>query len=173
MNRTTDNRDPGRSGEGSTRRGFLGAVGVVAGGIAGAAAAVPIVGFLIAPFFRKVPEEWRPVGSIDDFEVGKTVEVSFRDPSTKKWAGSSAKSAAWLRRESQSKFVAFSVNCTHLGCPVRWEAGSELFMCPCHGGVYYKDGTVAGGPPPKPLFRHAVRTRKGQVELRTRPVPIT
>ena len=36
---------------------------------------------------------------------------------------------------------------------------AELFLCPCHGGVYYADGTVAGGPPPQPLFRYGVRDR--------------
>jgi menaquinol-cytochrome c reductase iron-sulfur subunit len=25
--------------------------------------------------------------------------------------------------------VAFSINCTHLGCPVRWLPDANLFMC--------------------------------------------
>jgi menaquinol-cytochrome c reductase iron-sulfur subunit len=50
---------------------------------------------------------------------------------------------------------------------------AELFMCPCHGGVYYKDGTVAAGPPPKPLVRLEVRITKGQVEIKSAPIPIT
>jgi menaquinol-cytochrome c reductase iron-sulfur subunit len=65
------------------------------------------------------------------------------------------------------------VNCTHLGCPVRWLADADLFMCPCHGGVYYQDGTVAAGPPPKPLIRYDVRTVSGQVEIKTMAIPIT
>jgi len=48
-----------------------------------------------------------------------------------------------------------------------------LFMCPCHGGIYYKDGTVAAGPPPKPLYRFAVRVVDGTVQIRSAPVPIT
>jgi menaquinol-cytochrome c reductase iron-sulfur subunit len=60
-----------------------------------------------------------------------------------------------------------------MGCPVRWLADAELFMCPCHGGIYYKDGTVAAGPPPKPLYRFAVRVVDGTVEIRSAPVPIT
>ena len=47
---------------------------------------------------------------------------------------------------SDDEFVAFSVNCAHLGCPVRWLREAHLFMCPCHGGVYYEDGRVAAGP---------------------------
>jgi Rieske Fe-S protein len=32
------------------------------------------------------------------------------------------------------------MNCAHLGCPVTWFPQSGLFMCPCHGGVYYENG---------------------------------
>ncbi len=45
-------------------------------------------------------------------------------------------------------------------------------MCPCHGGVYYKDGSVAAGPPPRPLSRYEIRIEGGQVQLMTREVPI-
>ena len=60
-----------------------------------------------------------------------------------------------------------------MGCPVRWLAEAELFMCPCHGGVYYKDGAVAAGPPPKPLVRFEVRVAKDRVEIRAAAIPIT
>jgi len=33
-------------------------------------------------------------------------------------------------------FTAFAVNCTHLACPVNWQAQAQLFLCPCHGGVF-------------------------------------
>ena len=56
---------------------------------------------------------------------------------------------------------------------MRWVPDAELFMCPCHGGVYYKDGKVAAGPPPRPLSRYPVRVRAGNVEVRTMPIPIT
>jgi menaquinol-cytochrome c reductase iron-sulfur subunit len=46
-------------------------------------------------------------------------------------------------------------------------------MCPCHGGVYYKDGTVAAGPPPLPLPRYPVRVVNGDVQIQTSPIPIT
>ena len=88
------------------------------------------------------------------------------------WSGVSARTAAWLRRDSESAFTAFSLNCTHLGCPVRWFADSKLFLCPCHGGVYNADGSVAAGPPPKPLGRYPARVRDGQVEILTSPIPI-
>jgi menaquinol-cytochrome c reductase iron-sulfur subunit len=156
-----------------SRRGFLEKLIFGLAGLCGAILAVPFVGFILAPLFRSPPEKWVPVGPVGDFATGRTVNVTMTDPSSLPWAGISAKSAAWLRRETENDFVAFSVNCTHLGCPVRWMDGAELFMCPCHGGVFYKDGTVAAGPPQHPLIRYAVRVRNGQVEIQSAPVPIT
>ena len=51
-------------------------------------------------------------------------------------------------------FQVFAINCAHLGCPVRWFPQSGLFMCPCHGGVYYQDGARASGPPERGLFEY-------------------
>ena len=52
------------------------------------------------------------------------------------------------------RFLVLAVNCAHLGCPVSWFQESGLFMCPCHGGVYYANGERASGPPPRGLFRY-------------------
>ena len=110
---------------------------------------------------------------VDAFPIGTTVRVTFVDPSPLEWAGVTAKTAAWLRRLGAEEFVAFAMNCTHLGCPVRWLADARLFLCPCHGGVYNGDGSVAAGPPPKPLPRYPVRVRQGRVEILTSPLPVT
>lgn len=156
-----------------SRRRFVSRLSIACAGLCTMIMAVPIVGFVVAPLFRKVPDEWIPVGKGDDFKIGTTVDVRIADPSPLPWAGITAKTAAWLRRESADEFIAFSVNCTHMGCPVRWLADAQLFMCPCHGGIYYKDGTVAAGPPPKPLYRFDVRVVDGIVQIKSAPVPIT
>lgn len=153
-----------------SRRQFLERLSVVLGGATAILLAVPVVGFMLLPLFRKAPLAWRSVGKVEDFKIGETVAVGFQDASPLPWAGVTANNAAWLRRDSAEEFIAFAVNCTHLGCPVRWLQEANLFMCPCHGGVYYKDGKVAAGPPPRPLTRYAVRVRGGQVELQTRPI---
>lgn len=163
---------PPESPEVATRRRFLARVSIGLSGCAGLAVAAPMGGFIIAPLFRKVPHEWRPVGKLTDFKVGETVGVTFMDASPLPWAGVTAKTAAWLRRVSVEKFTAFSVNCAHLGCPVRWLPDAHLFMCPCHGGVYYADGTVAAGPPPHSLSQYASRINGDAVEIHTEPIPI-
>lgn len=155
-----------------TRRQFLERMSIALTAWGAAIVGIPVIGFVLSPLIQKPPQLWRAVGAADSFTVGQTVQVAFLDPSPLPWAGVSAQTAAWLRRENAAEFVAFAVNCTHLGCPVRWLRDADLFMCPCHGGVYYKDGTVAAGPPPRPLVRFDVRVQNGQVEILTRPIPI-
>lgn len=156
-----------------TRRGFVEKVCIGLGALCGVILGAPLVGFIVAPFFGKTKQDWVSLGKVADFDTGKTVNVTFTDTSPLPWAGVTSKSAAWLRKVSETEFIAFSVNCTHLGCPVRWLSDAELFMCPCHGGIYYKDGSVAAGPPPRPLFRYSVEVRNGQVWLKTAAIPIT
>jgi nitrate reductase gamma subunit len=159
------------SGEPPGRRRFLSQLSIIAGSVAGLIVGLPTVAFLLG--LRKTPQVWTPVGSIDDFALGTTKQVAFADPSPLPWAGVTAQTAAWLRRDSPEGFTAFSMNCTHLGCPVRWLPDAELFMCPCHGGVFYRDGRVASGPPPQRLATYPVRVRDGRVEILTSPLPIS
>jgi len=153
------------------RRRFLTRLSVALGSLSAAMVAVPSIAFLLG--LRKSPRVWRDMGNLDEFKIGSTVSVSFQDPSPLPWSGVTAQTAAWLRRVDEQNFVAFSVVCTHLGCPVRWLADADLFMCPCHGGVFYGDGTVASGPPPRPLSQYPVRVHEGQVQILTSPAPIT
>lgn len=159
--------------EGANRRKFFTRISLALGSFAAVLVGVPIVGFLFAPLFRDPPRLWRQVGAVDGFKVSEISEVTFDDTSSLPWAGLTSKTAAWLHRRSEEEFVAYSVNCSHLGCPVRWEAQAKLFMCPCHGGMYYENGAVAAGPPPRGLTRYPVRVNNGQVEILTSPVPIT
>ena len=69
--------------------------------------------------------------------------------------------------DQYNHWIALSSRCMHLGCPVRYVAAAERFICPCHGGVYDFRGMVAGGPPVRPLDRFYTRLNKstGLVEL--------
>lgn len=147
------------------RRTFLRWIALAAGGVASAVAAVPFVGFLLTPLRREDSEVWRDIGSLDDFPVGSTTRVTYSDPEPDPWSGVTVRNAAWLRREGPDRFTAFSIYCTHTGCPVRWLDDADLFVCPCHGGVFDRDGGVSAGPPSRPLERPPVRVRGDRVEI--------
>lgn len=156
-----------------SRRNFLQLISIGMALIGGALVGIPMIGFLFSPLFKKTEQVWRPVGNVEKFKIGTTTSVIFTDSSPLPWAGVSARSAAWLRRVDEANFEAFSVNCTHLGCPVRWVQTADLFLCPCHGGVYNDEGQVVAGPPPLPLKKYPVRVQAGQVQILTSPIPIT
>ncbi|HTU43997.1 MAG TPA: ubiquinol-cytochrome c reductase iron-sulfur subunit [Bryobacteraceae bacterium] len=152
-----------------TRRRLLMAVSIGAGGLVTAVAAIPLIGFFLGPMYRKFPPVWRNVGPLDKFKIGATVQVDFLTSGGLPWDGPAQRVGAWLRRNNEQNFTVYSSKCTHLGCPVRWIPSAELFMCPCHGGVYFKNGDVAAGPPPEPLQQFPVRVQNGQVEVQWRP----
>jgi menaquinol-cytochrome c reductase iron-sulfur subunit len=157
-----------------SRRKFLNRISLALSGVAAAVVSIPIIAYLLSPLLQPPPEDWRDLGEVENFRVGETVEVAFDEPSSLPWAGQTARTALWLRRTAEREFVAFGLNCTHLGCPVNWRPGAELFLCPCHGGVYYADGSVAGGPPPRPLVRYEVRIiENDRVQVLTRPLTQT
>ena len=57
---------------------------------------------------------------------------------------------------TDDEIVALSPVCKHLGCTVDWNTNKQPetnFFCPCHWGLYTKDGTnVKGTPPVAPLM---------------------
>jgi len=156
-----------------SRRKFFVKLSLSVAGISAAIAAIPVVSALLAPLLEHPPGQWRTVGKVNDFQLGTTTLVNFIDADPKPYAGVTAKTGAWVRRNEKNDFTAFAINCTHLGCPVRWEKNADLFMCPCHGGVYYADGTVAAGPPPRPLTKYEVRVYNENVQIKTAPIPLT
>ena len=75
---------------------------------------------------------------------------------------------SWL---SDEVFQVFAINCAHLGCPVRWFPQSNLFMCPCHGGVYYQDGSRAAGPPDRGMFEYQWKLVNGELQINAGQLP--
>ena len=159
--------------EAISRKKFFVKLSLGLAGLSAAMAAIPVLSAVLAPLLEPDRQTWRSVGKVNDFAEGSTNLVTFASEDPQHYAGVTKNSAAWLRRNGEKDFMAFSVNCSHLGCPVRWEKEADLFMCPCHGGVYYADGRVAAGPPPKPLTHYQVRVLNDDVQIKTAPIPIT
>ena len=141
---------------GHSRRAFLFKLSLLANGAVGAILAVPIIGYLLGPAVKKSSsyDSWIALGPLSDFPENETRLVNFRNPITTPWDGQTGDIPCWVRRVSGSTFQVFAINCAHLGCPVRWFAQSKLFLCPCHGGAYYADGSRASGPPERGLFEY-------------------
>jgi Rieske Fe-S protein len=155
-----------------SRRRWLLVVGVVLDGVAGLLLAIPLVGFVFSSVAnRKDPRSWIALGALDSFGEGVTKLATYRNPFTRPWDGPTADIACWVRRVQGNRFQVFAVNCAHLGCPVRWFQESGLFMCPCHGGVYYEDGSRASGPPPRGLFEYQYKVENGQLWIKGGEMP--
>ena len=60
---------------------------------------------------------------------------------------------AYLFRLASGNVVCYDAICTHQGCPVDFDPGAELFVCPCHGAVFdpAKGARVLQGPTRQPL----------------------
>lgn len=155
----------------TSRRTFLFRLGLTINAIAIALFAIPVIGYLLSPARRFVWLRWISLGSVNDYPENQTRLAEYVNPFKKPWDGETAKIPCWVRRISGESFQVFAINCTHLGCPVRWFAESELFMCPCHGGVFYADGRHASGPPPRALYQYQHKVEGGQLWVNAGQLP--
>jgi menaquinol-cytochrome c reductase iron-sulfur subunit len=157
-----------------SRRGFFTKLGILFNGLAAAVLAVPIVGFLASSITRGRASgylSWVPLGSVNEFPEGETRLATFQNPYVMPTDGKTVDTACWVRRIAGDQFQVFAVNCAHLGCPVRWFPQSGLFMCPCHGGAYYRDGSRASGPPERGLFEYPNKVENGLVTIQAGELP--
>ena len=157
-----------------SRRGLLMKLGILFNGIVATAIAVPIVRFVFSSITRGSANSylvWVPLGSVSEFPEGETRLATFRNPNVMPTDGKTVDTACWVRRVGGDQFQVFAVNCAHLGCPVRWFPQSGLFMCPCHGGVYYQDGSRASGPPERGLFQYHYKIDAGKLLIQAGEMP--
>ena len=155
-----------------SRRGFLLKLGLALNVFAASLIGIPVVGYIFSSFRRKGPfQSWIALGALDGFPENQTRLATYRNPYTRPWDGATADIPCWVRRIEGERFQVFAVNCTHLGCPVRWFQESHLFMCPCHGGAFYEDGSRASGPPPRGLYEYEYKVENGQLLVRGGQLP--
>jgi menaquinol-cytochrome c reductase iron-sulfur subunit len=156
------------------RRTFLQMLTYGLSAVAGVVLSVPLIGYFLG--VRPRPLEWVPLDRVTEFPVDETRMQIFDNPLRQPWDGMTALTGVYVRNlgedsDGKPQFLVFAVNCAHLGCPVSWFPQSQLFMCPCHGGVYYADGKRASGPPPRGLFQMESRIRHGRLEVRAPHYP--
>lgn len=156
------------------RRTFFRLLTAALGVIGAALAGVPIVGYLVGARSQRVI--WVKLGAVGDFPENATREITFDNPLRQPWDGITSLTGVFVRNlgsdaNPQPQFLVLAVNCAHLGCPVSWFPQSGLFLCPCHGGVYYANGEHASGPPPRGLFHCVWRITDGMLEIQAPHYP--
>ncbi|HEY1469571.1 MAG TPA: Rieske (2Fe-2S) protein [Candidatus Acidoferrum sp.] len=157
-----------------SRRELFMKLGILFNGLVAVALAVPVVGFVLSSITRGRASgylSWVPLGPVNEFPEGETRLATFKNPNVMPTDGKTVDTACWVRRVQGDQFQVFAVNCAHLGCPVRWFPQSGLFMCPCHGGVYYRDGGRASGPPERGLFEYPYKVQNGLVTIQAGELP--
>jgi Rieske Fe-S protein len=155
-----------------SRRWLLLKVGALFNAVVGVAVAVPVFKYLLSPIRPdSAYKSWVSLGSVDAFPVGETRLAKFTNPVSREWDGETDRVACWVRHVSGQQFQVFAINCAHLGCPVRWFPQSQLFMCPCHGGAYYSDGSRASGPPERGLFTYDTKIVNGELQINAGQTP--
>ena len=164
-------RDSFASPSTSSRRGFLFKLGLALNVVAASLVGIPVIGYILGPARGRSAQAWIKLGPLGSFPEGQTRLATYENPLRVAWDGATATIPCWVRRIGGERFQIFAVNCAHLGCPVRWFAQSRLFMCPCHGGVYYEDGSRASGPPPRGLFEYEYQIRDGELWVRGGQIP--
>ncbi len=157
-----------------SRRRFLTKLGIWINGAIAALLSVPVIAYILSPLRGTADHKyrrWVPLGPLSQFPEGQTRLATFRNPFVRPWDGQTANIPCWVRRIEGQTFQVFAINCAHLGCPVRWFAASGLFLCPCHGGVYYADGSRASGPPERGLFEYQHKVEDGQLVILAGELP--
>ncbi len=160
-----------------SRRQFLTYTLTGVGGFMAAGMLMPMARFALDPALKVGAEQDMipiPIKEADLTNEPQRVDFSFEQVDA--WYTSEATNTAWIYKKDDGSIIALSPICTHLGCTVDWKGPDDAdhpnqFFCPCHLGVFEKDGTnVPGTPPTEPLHVYELEVKDGQIYLgRRRP----
>jgi Rieske Fe-S protein len=157
----------------TSRRRFVGFFTGLLMAIIGLAVATPAVAYFLGPLRRKSGTQgagpaFQDAGPLADIPVGQwrllSVEMVHQDG----WKKTRVKHALWVRRQDQRDqgVTVLSSICPHLGCPVNWHPDQSQFFCPCHGGIFDRNGERTGGPPPRAMDSLEFEIRGGRLWVR-------
>ncbi|MBI3049044.1 MAG: ubiquinol-cytochrome c reductase iron-sulfur subunit [Acidobacteria bacterium] len=163
--------DDGASSHGvdvaTSRRRFLEWCVVAMTTVISVATSVPVLGYLLSPLRRPGREDaWISLGPLSLVPDGRPVEVPYLTEVVDGWIRETVVRRAIVLRSDSDVPTVFSGTCPHLNCNVRWVDQEGRFVCPCHGGVFDRDGRVVAGPPPRGLDRLDARVENGVLLVR-------
>jgi quinol---cytochrome c reductase iron-sulfur subunit, bacillus type len=146
-----------------TRRTFYSSLIYGLGSILGAALALPAAIYLLVSPRGKQRGNFVEAANLAQLEVGKPQEVAFSRIRVDGWRTFQEKVIAWVVRTDETNVVAYSPQCTHLGCAYHWEDKRNQFVCPCHESLFSIDGKVQGGPAARSLDRYDVLVKNNKL----------
>jgi nitrite reductase/ring-hydroxylating ferredoxin subunit len=133
-------------------------LGLIGAGLAG------LVGLVAAPRSKRGDRRWRTALSIFELPSDRPAAAVLSDRVADGWYETRSQTVVFIDREGEG-YRALLSTCSHLGCKVNWDDRAKQYKCPCHGGVYDREGRVVAGPPPRPLDRLAIRLNPQTSEL--------
>ncbi len=146
------------------RREFVAGVAGVLGALITTLIGLPIIGYLIAPALRTDSAAgWVPLVPLSMLQPGIPIPCSFSRPKRTGWKRTQLIRTVYAVLGESGDITVLSDVCTHLSCKVRWLPEQGVFACPCHDGVFDRDGDVISGPPPRPLDRFETKVENGQL----------
>lgn len=141
-----------------SRRDFMKVAISAIGGVIGLSWAVPAAVYVVEPALKTGQGEgWLELGSISKIEIGVPTLFKVTIQRQTGWVTNQEELSVYVLTTDGREYVAISNVCTHLGCHVRWISDQNEFVCPCHNGVFNKEGNVVSGPPPHPLNRYETK----------------
>ncbi len=149
-----------------SRRSFLALATWAIGGVISIGIGIPAIEYLIGPSLKKANKtEWIRISSASKVEVDTPTLFKVKITRQVGWTVNEEELAVYILTSNGRDFIALSNTCTHLGCKIRWISDKGQFFCPCHNGVFNKDGQVVAGPPPRPLDRYQIKVEDGQLYI--------
>ena len=147
-----------------SRRSLLGIATWAIGGLISLGMGIPAIAYVVGPALKRVEsQEWIRLGSASKVELGVPTLFKAKISRQTGWIINETELSIYVITENGRDFAAMSNICTHLGCRVRWIENQEEFFCPCHNGIFDKDGNVVDGPPPHPLDRYEIKVEDDQL----------
>lgn len=147
------------------RRGFFVRVTQALGAILAGGLGLPAIAYLFTPPKTRASGAWVDAADLTLLKLRAPEEVTFRRVRMDGWKIITEKSTAWLVKMNENEVVAYTPQCTHLGCAYRWEEAKGEFLCPCHTSNFSLDGRVLNGPAPRPLDRFQVKLQGTRVMI--------
>ncbi len=149
------------------RRQFMSWVTGAISAIIGLGLGIPAIAYIVGPSLKKEEtQSWINLGSISKVELGTPSLFKTKIQRQTGWIVNEEQISVFVLTENGRDFLAMSNICTHLGCRIRWIDDREEFFCPCHNGVFDKDGQIISGPVPRPLDRFETKVENGQLFVR-------